>query len=523
MFGLLETALVFGGIVVVLRVAPLVVVTWRLATQEWRTPTQTPVSWDRVPAAYRTLLEPTHAELEALGFKDVQWFENTPAVGVADPKTFSFSMKHSEHPIFARLSSDNPFDTQMPVAVRLRTWLMDGRSLVTHDFTLDWEVPEPRVEGEDVRAFDLAEQLRVHLSRIAGEPARDLAPEQLATFQDEDAEQTWRDWVDGGQLVQRHEAYGMSWSHAGQMARMTLRGMATRVRALRDKPSQLVPAEALLNFVQRTQRGQKKRSIAFKLMFYVLSFVALVLSFAWLLSWQTGAILAVVIAFHELGHFAAMRLLGRRDARVFLIPFAGGATVARPDAEASLAARLFIYLAGPVPGLIAAASLFPYRHVHELVSEFIAFLAVVNFLNLLPILPLDGGRVVEALASQATPWVRPVFALGSAGLLLVCGIAAGDVLLLILGVLVALGSRAEFRNARFESAVRHTGGDDDALARTVCGSGLPAAGKLALFRTLHGRLHQRPSSPSAVVLGGAIYVGIGVLSVGVTVLALLST
>ena len=63
--------------------------------------------------------------------------------------------------------------------------------------------------------------------------------------------------------------------------------------------------------------------------------------------------------------------------------------------------------------------------------------AKVNYLHLLPITPLDGGRVLETFAFARHPRWRFGFAVLCCGLLLASGIALDDLVLKVFAVLVA--------------------------------------------------------------------------------------
>src|SRR5262245_10303645 len=69
------------------------------------------------------------------------------------------------------------------------------------------------------------------------------------------------------------------------------------------------------------------------------------------------ATLVGVLLFHEGGHWAAMRVFGYRDVRVFFIPFLGAATSGRARGVAGWKEAV-VSLMGPVPGIIAGAVVF---------------------------------------------------------------------------------------------------------------------------------------------------------------------
>jgi hypothetical protein len=114
-----------------------------------------------------------------------------------------------------------------------------------------------------------------------------------------------------------------------------------------------------------------------------------------------GALVLIgVLMFHELGHALGMKLFGYRDVRIFFIPMFGAAT--RGVAQGTSAAkRGIVLLLGPMPGLLAALVLtVMLRPVKgSLEWSVITTLAGLNALNLLPVEPFDGGRLVNLVIS----------------------------------------------------------------------------------------------------------------------------
>jgi Zn-dependent protease len=127
------------------------------------------------------------------------------------------------------------------------------------------------------------------------------------------------------------------------------------------------------------------------------------------------------VAFHELGHLLALRGCGCRVTA--LRADAGGLTLCRRGAM-SPAGETVCALAGPALG--AAYALCASRLGNALHSETLAMSAgmslALSLFNLLPALPLDGGRVLAALAGE-----RPAARLGL--LLSACLLSAGLALL----------------------------------------------------------------------------------------------
>ena len=129
----------------------------------------------------------------------------------------------------------------------------------------------------------------------------------------------------------------------------------------------------------------------------VLSLLAL-LSFWYLLGWQDALLISVVVVLHELGHAAAMRIVGIPVHGIYLIPFFGG--VAVPKAAYRSQGQLgFIALMGAGFSLVPTLALagFYYGTAEPWALHAALIFALINGLNLLPIYPLDGGLVLNAL------------------------------------------------------------------------------------------------------------------------------
>lgn len=126
--------------------------------------------------------------------------------------------------------------------------------------------------------------------------------------------------------------------------------------------------------------------------------------FKLLLIWV--AVVFVSILWHELGHCFAMKHFGDREPQMLL--YAGGG-LAFGSRWRSRTEDIIVSLAGPAAGLFLAFVVFlfdrgfPPRNVF--VYAAVEKMWFVNFwwslINLLPVIPLDGGRVTEALLGPA--------------------------------------------------------------------------------------------------------------------------
>jgi Zn-dependent protease len=125
-------------------------------------------------------------------------------------------------------------------------------------------------------------------------------------------------------------------------------------------------------------------------------------AYALIWGWPFAVGFVLLLLLHELGHVIQLRREGVQASAPMFIPFLGAVIAARSMGD-DAAAEARVGLAGPVLGSIA--TLVPLGIWLATGEEFWQALAFVGFFlnlfNLLPVLPLDGGRAMAALS----PWV----------------------------------------------------------------------------------------------------------------------
>ncbi len=122
-----------------------------------------------------------------------------------------------------------------------------------------------------------------------------------------------------------------------------------------------------------------------------------------------GAVTAILFV-HEYGHVIAMRSMGLTVRGVLFLPLLGAATVPE-QAFGSAHDEARVALAGPLTALpLVALTVLLVRFGalrQSLGTEAVELTLALNALNLLPLLPLDGGRVLLALtAGLSAGWRR---------------------------------------------------------------------------------------------------------------------
>lgn len=127
--------------------------------------------------------------------------------------------------------------------------------------------------------------------------------------------------------------------------------------------------------------------------------------------------LFTIILIHELGHIAVARQLGWTVKEVQLLPF-GGVAIMEEAATSAPLDEIVVALAGPFMNLVMIFFSLLFWYFGWWTEAWTNFFMVSNWLiagfNLLPIWPLDGGRVMHALLCFWLPY--RMAALGTFGM-----------------------------------------------------------------------------------------------------------
>lgn len=175
------------------------------------------------------------------------------------------------------------------------------------------------------------------------------------------------------------------------------------------------------------------------------------------------AILIGVLLFHELGHLAAMKMLGYRDVKIFFVPFLGAAATGKTGNHSAVRS-CFVSIMGPLPGVFAALICLVF---FALTHEYYAFktaqiMLMLNVFNMLPIMPLDGGRFIDVLFVRNLIF-RFLFALFGVGCFVALAISGEDFFMGFIAFLSLVGAIAGFRHNRVAKRMIGSGMEEKSL------------------------------------------------------------
>jgi Zn-dependent protease len=132
--------------------------------------------------------------------------------------------------------------------------------------------------------------------------------------------------------------------------------------------------------------------------------------------WAFGVGFVLLILIHELGHAQAIRRAGLAAGYPVFIPFFGAMIALRGQPQTPLV-EARIALAGPLAGAAASvATAAIYFANHQRLYLALAYSGFfLNLFNLIPVSPLDGGRVAQLFSRRA--WIVGIVLLGGMFLL----------------------------------------------------------------------------------------------------------
>lgn len=192
-------------------------------------------------------------------------------------------------------------------------------------------------------------------------------------------------------------------------------------------------------------------------------------SYAYLFTWKFAVIIMVLLLVHEYGHIWAMKRCGLKTKGIYFIPFIGAAAVTE-EMFKSRRDEAYIAIMGPIFGFIlSGVSLIVYMVTMDtLFAAAAGWMAMINLFNLLPINPLDGGRIMKSIAFSVNSKLGYRFLAVGIVLSIILTFWAGIILFLFLLIVGSLEFVFEYKTRNENEVIKTCIKDVDQIFGEDC-------------------------------------------------------
>ncbi len=483
------------------------------------------------------LIDAKTEALSALGFSGPAWVGADPGTAEANGVNAHAVFRNAETGVVAWVGPTIELAHPNSLLTYYSSLLSDGRFAVTQVSDPYFAaVDDPKTPAQTIEGSDAATEIKAHEAFVAslGVPVARSTPRQdVIDFAGTHMTAVRQRLIERGMLGVSQET-----------ARPTL-GFALRIlrkMLTRPKPAaageQAVPTSRL-PFLASMVELQKKRAPSQGMQWLLLMIsAALFVGIGWpLLGLQFTLIILAVIVLHEGGHWLAMRLYGYENPHITLLPLLGGVTIGHEN-DPSAGKRAWVALAGPLPGIVLGWALLFYGFSNPTDFQFmgswvfsaVIVLLFVNYLNILPIPPLDGAHVAQAI-------LPPRWA-GAQAFVIILGVVLGVYVayllefwpLALIAALQLPAIKSSLRDARLVREYAGSCPDGDEATRRVwlfealqqkLGNPKAAAKRIGLANNILHTLAVEPMGSGQRILVSTVYSALLVVPIGVLVLTLL--
>lgn len=385
--------------------------------------------------------------------------------------------RHANGEVVARFAHSRRSNPQPPAegtSLLLLSLFEDGRRLVTSDAKPQIE-PPPDTISQGFLGLTFGELLALHRHKLdelrrSGSVKLIADDEALARLCDLAEIETTEHYVKLGLCA---------WADPAQIAAEPPLVAESALPPAIDSEEAAVLAE-----IDRQQNKPFNWNSAIALA--VLSLLAFIVIGGSQWDWEFAGILAGVMVVHEAGHYVAMRIFKFKNLRMFFIPMIGAAVTGRHYNIKGWQTAV-VYLAGPVPGIFGALILIALTvdHPSHLTQNIALMSLLINGINLLPVMPLDGGGIMNSIIFCRHYLLETAFLVFAAIALILATCLGYGSFWIYIGLGVAVSLPASYQLVRVAALLKARG----ISAASPDDQSIPSATALTILREL--RLGQR--------------------------------
>jgi Zn-dependent protease len=191
-------------------------------------------------------------------------------------------------------------------------------------------------------------------------------------------------------------------------------------------------------------------------------------AYVYLFTWQFAILVMISLFFHESGHIWAMKRCGLKTKGIYFIPFLGAAAVSE-EMFKTRRDEVYVAIMGPIWGfaLAVGTALVYVLTGNALFAAAAGWMAMVNLFNLLPVNPLDGGRIMKSIAFSINSKMGFIFLVIGIIISTILTLWAGMILFVFLLFIGSLELFFEYREYEVRPSMTHRGSAISAIAYVV--------------------------------------------------------
>jgi Zn-dependent protease len=391
---------------------------------------------------------------------------------------YYFVYYHPEKKTYASLSASPEADHYFPFRVSFNTYFQNGKRLSTVNgirHLIMGTIPDTILQ--DAYVESLEKQLAVHLAYLNNIDDREIKifadipgdVEEMLAYENR-LNHEYIDHLEKKGIIFKagENQYLIKTLPSIAFAHQQLQGLGkvnTLKRKMMEKeepspPDIPVPMEVENYENAISVLNQKTRNTSGKIAFLLFTVILFTLVFGFLFSFELALLLVVVVFIHESGHLLAMSLLGYKDLKMLFIPLFGAVALGTAK-NVPPHKKVITSFAGPVPGILLAFLILvivrctntPILYGSTILTAVILLL-VINYFNLVPVLPLDGGQVLNTIFFSRFAVIQSLFLIISLISLAVIAVILREPVLLIAVLIIPFAYRNHFIQRKLTSQLQ---------------------------------------------------------------------
>lgn len=400
---------------------------------------------EEVPQYLSQLFLQTEEDLMKRGFSYKFSFSRKNEFVGSKRESFSSVYYNSENSTIATISLSPFLNKQFnPIDITFSTHLEDQRKIITHRCLKDLYISIPQdCLIYDSLAIDLDSHLSFHIAKVKESKTKYV----FFNFDIEEQEKLLQKTKDN--FIKNHKDFSIQTEENGHRLKLkTSFKMVFKYFSFNKKYSTLLkPIKAKKTYcnipleVRVDEHIYLNEMLAMfdnnykaKVFVFIFSLLLFILSYFFIIkSLKYTIILTLILLFHELGHAIMMRKFGCKDLQVMFLPFLGAIAQAT-NKNVSVVKQLVYLFAGPLPGIVMGIIIYILDQQFQLNidSNIYLYIFFLNYFNLLPIYPLDGGQILDLIIFSRNYFLKIIFQfLSLIGSLLICYFLKSFTLLVI--------------------------------------------------------------------------------------------